>query len=307
MLSSLRSSQNPRTTDPSEPTGLRKDVASLTGRRPGLIAPRHTNTPPLRHLGAPVALEPLAAPEAGLNHPQHHLDVAEEAAAEVGDEPGAQRLVPDDPEETLPAITVSPTTHVTRLQTRWSGRGPPTGQSSEGQESTRSMRQCRYCYKCFTKCMCSSFYESSRNKECVTYKRALFAKHVGKRYLDDATVGERLHYKQREPCQNFSSLSPRQLAIVRNESPGSQNDRLRVQAVNCNTTTSVLENDFLQHSGLSSGECAGRDYISSRQGRHTAGPQTPGYDRVPTQVIPSKEKGGGVYVPFWTKGPSFST
>ena len=293
MLSFLQSNPSRRLADPSEPSGLQKDVASITGRQRVLIAPRHTNTLLPQHPGAPGAHEALAVPEADPSHPHHHLDVAEEAAAEAEDGPETRLLMPDGTKETSPATTVSPTTHVARLRTRRSGHGPPAEQSNEEEKSTRSLRQCRYCYKCFTKCMCSSFYESSRNKEYVTYKRALFSTHVGRRYLDNATVGKRAHCQQREPCQIIPS-HPSQLAISRSESPGSQNNGLRVQAVTYDMTTSILRNNFLQQSGLNSGDFAGRDYASSRQKGLTTGPQTPEFDKVLLQVIPSKEKGGGI-------------
>ena len=303
MLSFLPSNPSLRLANPSEPSGLQKDVASITGRQLVLIAPRHTNTLLPQHPGAPGAHEALAVPEADPSHPQHHLDVAEEAAAEAEDGPGTRLLMPDGTKETSPATTVSPTTHVARLRTRRSGHGPPAEQSNEEEKSTRSLRQCRYCYKCVTECMCSSFYESSRNKEYVTYKRALFSTHVGRRYLDNATVSKRLRCQQREPCQDFPSY-PSQSAISRGESPGSQNNGLRVQAVIHDMTTSFLRNNSLHQSGLNSDDIAGRNYVSSRQSDHTTGPQTPEFDKVLLQVISSKEKGGGVYAPFWTKGPS---
>ena len=188
MLSSLPSNPGLGLTDLSEPSGLRKDAASIAGRQLVLVAPRHTNTLLPQHPGDPGAHEAPAVPEADPSHPHHHLDVAEEPAEEAGEGPGALLLMPDGPKETSPATTVSPTSHVVRLRTRRSGHGPPAEQSKEEEKSTRSLRQCRYCYKCFTECMCSSFYESSRNKEYVTYKRALFSTHVGRRYLDSATI-----------------------------------------------------------------------------------------------------------------------
>ena len=167
---------------------------------------------------------------------------------------------------------------------------------------TRSTRLCHLCHKNATSCLCSSYYGSSRNKEYVTYKRALFSTHVGRRYLDNATIGKRLRCQQREPCQDFPSY-PSQSAISRGESPGSQNNGLRVQAVIHDMTTSFLRNNSLHQSGLNSDDIAGRNYVSSRQSDHTTGPQTPEFDKVLLQVISSKEKGGGYMPHSGRKGP----